>query len=184
MCCVPSYIEGTVAPSSKVRVPARLLQARWGLRLTALLLSFCVWASAPAHSQSPLKAGPVVSYNDGQLTIDPHGAALHDVLKAIKDRVGFTLDLPSSGMDARVLDERIGPAPVKEVLVQLLYGCGVNYIIQTASGTPQDVQRLFLSTPSRAPAARALWQRRDPKDDSQEPQVYAGFIPANTSARS
>ena len=180
---VSRFIGETVAPSFCVQAAARLMRARWRAGLTAVLICLCVWASAPAHSQSPNKSGPVVSYRDGLLTIDPHRAPLHDVLKAIRDRVGFTLDLPSSGMDAGVLDERIGPAPVKEVIVQLLYGCGVNYIIQTASGTGQEVQRIFVSTPSRAPGRESVVAAaRAPQDDSQEPQVYSGFIPANTSA--
>lgn len=183
MWCVSRFYEGTVTPSSCVRAAARLSRAHWRVGLTALLIGSFVWAAALAHAQSTVKAGPVVSYRDGLLTINPQRSPLHDVLNAIRDRVGFTLDLPPNGMDAKVLDEQIGPAPVKDVLLQLLYGCGVNYIIQTVPGTPQDVQRIFVSTPSRASGRESVVAAARPQEDGgEEPQIYGGFIPANPTA--
>lgn len=179
---VSSSVLRTIAPSSCAGAAAAKSRARRRIGFTFLLLSSCLLA--PAYSQGIQNAGPVVNYKDGLLTIDPHGSPLHDVLSAIRDRVGFTLDLPPRGMESRVLDEQIGPAPVKDVLVQLLYGCGANYIIQTASGTPQNVQRILVSAPSHGAGRDNLVAaaQKPNEDDDQEPPTYAGFIPANTSA--
>ena len=93
----------------------------------------------------PVTRPPVsVTLNEGMLTVDPHGAPLGEVLGAIRAVVGFELDISGSQMDKRVFGQ-IGPLPVQELLLQLLYGSEFNYIIQTASGNQQVVTRVFVS---------------------------------------
>ncbi|UWZ81927.1 hypothetical protein [Occallatibacter riparius] len=70
---------------------------------------------------------------------------MRTVLQAISGRAGITLDLPAAGLDSRIFDEQIGPTPVREALLQVLYGSGLNYIIQYASSDPPLVKRLVVS---------------------------------------
>jgi len=90
-------------------------------------------------------SGPLVTLSNGMLTVDPHNTSLGEVLGAISTTAGFQLDVPPLSMDGKVFDQ-IGPLPLREALVQLLYGSGFNYIIQTAPQNPQKVTHLFVSS--------------------------------------
>jgi hypothetical protein len=108
--------------------------------------------------------------------VDPRKATLGEVLGAIRGIVGFQLDIPRSEMDGRVFDQ-IGPLPVREALVQLLYGSGFNYIIQTAPKNSQEVTHVFVSSRvaaavETAAAGAALQSANEP---SEEQTLYGGF---------
>jgi hypothetical protein len=122
-------------------------------------------------------SGPTVTYADGVVTIDPHGASLRQVLEAVRARAGFTLDLPFTGMNTRVFDDRIGPVSLREALIQLLYGSGFNYIIQNASTEPRDVTRISVSVRSAESGKEAAAVPRKPSDgETEEPALYGGFV--------
>ena len=87
---------------------------------------------------------PIVSYADGQLSINAQNVPLGDVIEAIRVRTGIAVELPAETMSDPVFDH-VGPAALREVLTQLLYGSGFNYIIQTSSQDPQTVTKLVLS---------------------------------------
>jgi hypothetical protein len=129
-------------------------------------------ASETSGSVTP--AAPQVTFTDGILTVDPHNAPLGEVLGAIRASVGFKLDVPISEMDGRVFD-RIGPLPLRDALVQLLYGSGFNYIIQTAPDDPQAVKNVFVS-PKTGNAIDTAAAPHQPSDEVAEDQaLYGGF---------
>lgn len=137
-------------------------------------------SSGQSHAGAPNT--PVVTYSGGLITVRPNGASMRDVLQAIGVETGIALDLPSTGIDGRLFDEQIGPVPVREALLQLLYGCGLNYMIQDATVHPQLVARVVVSRPSQnlkdadGKTAMAKGQSRLPEDDTAEPTAY-GAVP-------
>lgn len=121
----------------------------------------------------PVTRPPVnVTLSQGLLTVDPHGAPLGEVLGAIQAAVGFELDLSHVQMEKRVFGQ-IGPVPVQDLLLQLLYGSGFNYIIQTASENQQAVTRVFVSARTGGPADTATTQ---PADQLADDAVLEGGL--------
>lgn len=118
--------------------------------------------SSNTNPAPAIPSGPQVTLAGGMLTLDPHNAPLAEVLGAIRAAAGFQLDIPGAQMSGRVFDQ-VGPMPLREALVQLLYGSGFNYIIQTASGNAQQVTHVFVSPRSgTTEAAETLGQRQMP----------------------
>ena len=130
--------------------------------------------SSAAVAKTP--SGPLVTLKDGILTVDPHNAALVEVLGAISATAGFQLDVPPSSMDGKVFDQ-IGPLPLREALVQLLYGSGFNYIIQTAPQNPQQVTHVFVSPRmvGASETAVATGPRQTADGLSEDQALYGGF---------
>src|SRR5215469_9470753 len=138
-------------------------------------------STSTAASVPVIPSGPVAKITDGMLTVDPHNASLGTVLGAIRSIAGFELNIPRSEMNEQVFDQ-IGPLPVREALVQLLYGSGFNYIIQTAPGNPKEVTHVFVSPriagAIETAAAGAPHQTTDEVGEDQA--LYGGF--ADTSS--
>lgn len=116
---------------------------------------------------------PVVTYRDGQLTIDAQNSTLAEVLKLIAEKTGATIDVPpGSGLERIV--EHVGPGPTNDVLKHLLNGSPFNFIIVCSPERPQDPAQVLLSlqgvgtdTPNPAAAPEqtstspVLWTPRD-----------------------
>jgi hypothetical protein len=120
---------------------------------------------------------PTVSYADGNLTVNARNARMGDVIEAIRVRTGISVEFPPEGMGARVFDH-VGPAPLRVVLMELLYGSGFNYIISTSSKDPQTVTRLILSAQAHGVSTGATQQASQPVAEQAEgPSAYgaAGF---------
>jgi len=138
--------------------------------------------STPTAADVPIApSGPIVTITDGMLTVDPHHAPLGAVLDAIRAIAGFELNIPRSEMDGQVFDQ-IGPLPVREALVQLLYGSGFNYIIQTVPGNPKEVTHVFVS-PRIAGASEtaAVGTANRTADESAEDQALYGGLADSSS---
>ena len=86
----------------------------------------------------------VVTYQDGQLTIDVENSTLADVLKLVAEKTGATIDIPpGSGFEPIV--EHVGPGPAKDVLRHLLNGSRFNFIIVSSQQRPQYPAQVLLS---------------------------------------
>jgi len=132
-------------------------------------------ASAPPVPAPP--PGPVVTFNNGELTVEPHEASLREVIEAIRKRAGISVEYPPEEMNERVFGS-VGPTPLREALMKLLYGSGFNYIIQTSYDDPQQVRRLILSAQNHGGAPPVLVAgARSVASQNQEPALYgaAGF---------
>jgi hypothetical protein len=100
--------------------------------------------SSQAADNEAVSTLPTVSYADGKLTVNAQNSRLGDVIEAIRVRTGISVEFLSGTMNDRVFDQ-VGPAPLRDALTKLLYGAGLNYVIQTSSRDPQIVTKLVLS---------------------------------------
>jgi len=117
--------------------------------------------------------GPTVSFAKGQVTIEPHNARLKEVIEAIQARTGIAVDFPMGSLDDRVYGI-IGPAPLRDALIKLLYGSGLNYIIQTSAVDPHTVKKLVLSAQTRLGSKRDVQVASDAAPEQKEPNVLYG----------
>jgi hypothetical protein len=80
---------------------------------------------------------PQVTYDDGLLTIVAPNSTLGDILRSVKKHTSADIDVPATASERVVT--RLGPAPAREVMAELLNGSKFNYILL---GSPQDVNVL------------------------------------------
>ncbi len=137
--------------------------------------------------QVPLDAipavAPQVSYQDGLLTIVAPNSTLGDILRGVRKHTSAEIDIPATASERVVT--RLGPAPAREVMAELLNGTRFNYILL---GSPQDASALVRvvlvakavpeappAQPGAAPAATANAAEaaepdaEDNADDNAEP---------------
>ena len=88
--------------------------------------------------------GPVVTYRDGQLTIDAENATLAAVLELVAEKTGAVIDVPPGSGLERIF-EHSGPKPASEVLEQLLNGSPFNFIIVASPQNPNQPAQVLLS---------------------------------------
>ena len=91
--------------------------------------------------QIPLDAipavAPQVSFQDGLLTIVAPNSTLGDILRGVRKHTSADIDIPATANERVVT--RLGPAPPREVMAELLNGSRFNYILL---GSPQDASAL------------------------------------------
>lgn len=91
--------------------------------------------------QVPLDAipavAPQVSYESGLLTIVAPNSTLGDILRGVRKHTSAEIEIPSSANERVVT--RLGPAPAREVMAELLNGSRFNYILL---GSPADANAL------------------------------------------
>lgn len=80
---------------------------------------------------------PEVSYDDGLLTIVAPNSTLGDILRSVKKHTSAEIEVPPTASERVVT--RLGPAPAREVMAELLNGSRFNYILL---GSPQDTNSL------------------------------------------
>jgi hypothetical protein len=91
--------------------------------------------------QVPLDAipavAPQVSYQDGLLTIVAPNSTLGDILRSVRKHTAAEIEIPATANERVVT--RLGPAPARDVMAELLNGSRFNYILL---GSPQDANAL------------------------------------------
>jgi hypothetical protein len=91
--------------------------------------------------QVPLDAipavAPQVSYEDGLLTIVAPNSTLGDILRSVRKHTSADIEVPATASERVVT--RLGPAPAREVMAELLNGSRFNYILL---GSPADANAL------------------------------------------
>jgi hypothetical protein len=80
---------------------------------------------------------PAVTYESGLLTIVAPNSTLGDILRSVRKHTAAEIDVPA-GATERVAT-RLGPAPAREVMADLLNGSRFNYILL---GSPSDANAL------------------------------------------
>jgi hypothetical protein len=114
--------------------------------------------------QVPLDAMPAVppqvTYQDGLLTIVAPNSTLADILKGVRKHTSADIDVPNSATERVVT--RLGPAPAREVMAELLNGSKFNYILLGSPENANSLVRVVLvpKTPD-APAAQPAQQNND-----------------------
>jgi hypothetical protein len=112
---------------------------------------------ADTVDQAPEKVGsatktPMVTYRDGQLTIDAQDASLAEVLKLVAEKSGATIEIPPGSGQDRIF-EHAGPGPAQEVLASLLNGSPYDFIIVSSPQNPHAPAQVLLSLRGAAPPA-------------------------------
>jgi len=100
----------------------------------------------PSGTQGPVPAipldaipavAPQVSYQDGLLTIVAPNSTLGDILRGVRKHTSADIDIPTTANER--VATRLGPAPAREVMAELLNGSHFNYILL---GSPDNSNSL------------------------------------------
>jgi hypothetical protein len=123
--------------------------------------------SGLAAAEAPLH-GPVVTYRDGQLTIDAENSTLAAVLELVAEKTGAVIEVPpGSGLERIV--EHTGPGRAEDVLASLLNGSPFDFVIVGSPQPPHVPMQVLLSlhtadTPAslppqlpQTPTSASLW---------------------------
>jgi hypothetical protein len=155
-------------------LPVLLVCAFW--LLPNLALAQAPPPAAPSQNPSPTasleqlpSSAPEVTYAAGRLKISAHNSTLRDVLAMVRARAGTVIEGPVNQATDRVVVE-LGPAPVEDVLRQLLEGSKFDYIILGNAGQP-GVQRVILSPRGPAPVNPVAQAAPPQEPPDQEPAV-------------
>lgn len=114
-------------------------------------------APAPAAAPTPQEtlpltpeqrpaAPPSVTYQNGKLTVFAKNSRLSDILRAIAEKTGASIDVPE-GANERVVSQ-LGPAPARDVMSALLNGSHFNYVMVGTETDPDAVARVVLTAKS------------------------------------
>ena len=130
----------------------------------------------PPVSKAPLQqvpmdmlpaAPPQVTYQDGMLTILAQNSSLGDVLREVHKHTGAAIDVPANATER--VAARLGPAPAREVLADLLNGSAFNYVMIGKDSDPNTLVSLNLTSKPAGgtPAETVAYQ---PPSQYQPPQ--------------
>jgi hypothetical protein len=87
-------------------------------------------------------AQPQVSYQNGQLSIVAPNSTLGDILRAVRKQTTAEMDIPTNATERVVT--RLGPAPAREVMAQLLNGSRFNYVLLGSQSDANLLTRVVL----------------------------------------
>ena len=142
-------------------------------RRPGLVVANYTTRSEPISSEASAQPLLDVSYRDGLLGIRANKVTLAQVLFAVQQRTGAEVSI-AAGAEQEQVAADILPAPAPEVLARLLNGSKFNFLILSAVGNPQQLDRLILSTrpeggymPPPMPQSVASMQNEAP--DETEP---------------
>jgi len=110
--------------------------------------------------QVPLDAipavAPQIAYQDGLLTIVAPNSTLGDILRGVRKHTAAEIEIPANANERVVT--RLGPAPAREVMAELLNGSHFNYILLGSAEDANLLVRVVLvaktgpDTPTSQPA--------------------------------
>jgi hypothetical protein len=111
---------------------------------------------------------PQVTYEDGLLTIVAPNSTLGDILRSVRKHTSADIEVPATASERVVT--RLGPAPAREVMAELLNGSRFNYILL---GSPEDANAL---------TRVVLVAKTGPDNPSPQPAQAAENTPGNPAA--
>ncbi len=134
--------------------------------------------------QVPLDAlpavAPQVTFEKGLLTIVAPNSTLGDVLREVRARTLADIDVPANVNERVAL--RLGPAPAREVMAELLNGSRFNYILLGSVDSANPLVRVVLvaKTGPDTPDAPATQANAAPAPNAAKPQDAADADPVDT----
>lgn len=141
----------------------------------------------PAVAEQPTVKRPLVTYEDGELTIIAENSSLSEVMKALRSSLGADIDLPASVADQHIW-VHLGPGPASRVLRDLLDGTEFNYVIQASESDPGGIRSVLLTPKSTGAAETAPATKQGIRwmpghgPDAQIPTDSENPAPAQNSA--
>jgi hypothetical protein len=133
-------------------------------------------------------SAPIVTYENGQLTIVAENVPLSEVMTALHNVMGTEIDLPVAASDDRVW-ARLGPGPARKVLSDMLANTDLNYVIQGSSRDLDAIQSVVLTAhtvdvaPGRGGAsnesAGRMDARRQPRESAVPTETPDQEVPAS-----
>src|SRR5579864_8119375 len=152
--------------------------------------------SAPVAADAPHAAGvPLVTYEQGKLTIVAENASLSDVMAALHSAMGTEVDMPAGSSSERVW-AHLGPGSAHKILSDLFANTDLDYIVQGSPTEAGGIRSVTLSmrTPDAAPgkngpmsspvesAARKRFGAAPAPEPEAEPDVTPVPAPQEASA--
>jgi hypothetical protein len=121
----------------------------------------------PATLEQTPTTPPLITYQNGQLSIDARNSTLSQVLRAVQVQTGASMEMPASAGNERVVTQ-LGPGQPKDVLNSLLNGTKFDYIILGVTGNPGAVQRIILTPRQNSGANVNVAQNNNPGQNQQQ----------------
>src|SRR6266700_4160941 len=97
-------------------------------------------APPPTPEQGP-SSPPEVNYQGGQLVIVARNSTMGDVLNAVKQKTGASVEMPASSSE-RVVG-KFGPGAPRDVMAQLLNGSHFDYVLLGSPADPGALKRVL-----------------------------------------
>jgi hypothetical protein len=126
----------------------------------------------PAAPAMPLRpeqmpaTPPQVSFNNGQLAINAQNSTLGDILRAVRNQTGATVDVPANATE-RVVGN-FGPGPARDVLSSMLNGSHFDYVLLGSATNPDALEHVILIVKASTEPAAA-----EPETASAKPPAPA-----------
>jgi hypothetical protein len=140
-----------IQPQAQTVLPSQnspQLQPQVQAALTAAALQQPVDPATP--EDLPPAVPPVVTYENGLLSISAENCTLASILFAVRAQTDAQINVPAGTVNERVATN-FGPAPMREVLVALLNGSGYNYVLMGTLEQPDSIQRVLLTPRPKKP---------------------------------
>jgi hypothetical protein len=102
----------------------------------------------PTPEQGP-SSPPEVAFREGQLTITARNSTLSDVLNAVKQKTGASVEMPASSSE-RVVGQ-FGPGAPRDVIAQLLNGSHFDYVLLGSPADPGALKKIVLMARAMGP---------------------------------
>jgi len=121
----------------------------------------------PAPPPVPLRPSqmpavpPRVSLENGALTIVAENSTMADIITQLRAATGIKIETVGGPSGERVA-ARIGPAPVRDVILSLVQGSGYDFIILGVEGQPNAVDRVILTPKTASGQVTASAPQRTP----------------------
>jgi len=126
----------------------------------------------PTPEQGP-SSPPEVSYQAGQLVIVARNSTMGDVLNAVKQKTGASVEMPPSSTE-RVVG-RFGPGAPRDVMAQLLNGSHYDYVLLGSPADPGALKKVVLLARVSGPQPNAP----QPQQAQQMQPGYNGAVRNN-----
>lgn len=110
----------------------------------------------PPTPENGPSSPPEVSFRGGQLTITARNSTMSDVLNAVRQKTGASVDITTSSNE-RVVG-KFGPGAPREVMAQLLNGSHYDYVLLGSPGNPDALNKIVLMARAVGPEPPAPQQ--------------------------
>lgn len=124
----------------------------------------------PTPEQGP-SSPPDVSFQAGQLVIVARNSTMGDVLNAVKQKTGASVEMPPSSSE-RVVG-KFGPGKPRDVMAQLLNGSHFDYVLLGSPADPGALKKVVLMARVSGPQPQQQQQQPQPPNYQQNPNLQA-----------